>query len=335
MAKVLVTGGGGYIGTILTGQLLDAGHEVIVLDWFVFGSDRLDAYRGNPGLSLINQDVRYISPDMLKGVDVICDLAALSNDPAGDLDPDLTRQINFSARARLGLMAKAMGVKRYILASSCSVYGANGDVAATEDSPVNPITTYAECNVLAEEALLALSDDNFAVTCLRNATAFGLSPRMRFDLVINIMTMNAVKERKIIIHGDGEQHRPFIHIADISRAFMHSISASHDVIAGQIFNLGVDNMKISDLARILARTLPVDVDISFQPNDADARDYTVSFDKMRSRLGLEPQVQITDGILEVYFAIMSGRTADTPDTRTVELYRKTIAEGKINSSPIA
>ena len=327
MAKVLVTGGGGYIGSVLVGQLLDSGHDVIVLDWFVFGRERLNAYRGNPHLTLITQDVRLVRPDTLKDVDVVCDLAALSNDPAGDLDADLTRQINFRARARLGQIAKAMGVKRYILASSCSVYGANGDVVATEETPVNPITTYAECNVLAEEALFALSDDDFAVTAFRNSTAFGLSPRMRFDLVINIMTLNGWRDREIIIHGDGQQHRPFIHIADISRAFVRAIAADREAVAGQVFNLGVDNLKISDLAQTVARTLPLKVDITFHPDNADARDYTVSFDKMRERLGFVPKVQISDGILEVYFAILTSRTADTPDTRTVDLYRKIIASG--------
>jgi len=327
MPTILVTGGGGYIGTVLVGQLLEAGHEVRVLDWFVFGRHRLDAYRGHERLTLTDQDVRTVKAETLNGVDVVCDLAALSNDPAGELDQELTRQINYRARARLGRIAKAMGVRRYILASSCSVYGANGDVVAHEDSPVNPITTYAECNVLAEAALFALSDADFAVTAFRNATAFGLSARMRFDLVINIMTMNACKNNEIIINGDGEQHRPFIHIADISRAFVRAIAAERHIIAGQVFNLGIDNMKISDLARMVAATLPFRTDVAFEPDNADARDYTVSFDKMRNRLGFEPQVRISDGILEVYFAILANRTAATPDTRTVDRYREIIHSG--------
>ncbi len=327
MANVLVTGGGGYIGNILTGQLLNAGYKVTILDWFAFGKHLLGSLRSHPGLSILNQDIRTASPDMISGFDVICDLAALSNDPCGDLEPELTRQINYHARARLGRMAKAVGVRRYLLASSCSVYGVNGDEAATEESRVSPITTYAECNVMSEEALFAMSDSSFSVTSLRNSTAFGLSPRMRFDLVINIMTLNALRDQKILIHGDGQQHRPFIHIADISRAFIKAMQAPVEAVEGQIFNLGCDNMKISDLADIVSGTLPFDIDVSYVPDNADKRDYTVSFDKVRDRLGFEPEISIRDGVMEIYFAILTGRTIDTPETRTVERYKEMIASG--------
>ncbi len=323
----MVTGGGGYIGSILTAQLLEKGHEVIVLDWFVFGQHRLSAYKNNPHLTLLAQDVRTVKPASLKGIDIICDLAALSNDPAGDLDRKLTKQINFEARARLGRIAKAMGVKRYMLASSCSVYGANGDLAATEESEINPLTTYAECNALAEEALFALNDDDFCVTAFRNSTAFGLSPRMRFDLVVNIMTLNALKDQTITIHGDGQQHRPLIHIADISRAFIKALESEKSVVSGQVFNLGVTNVKISDLADTIAKTLPMDIGIEYVPNNSDARDYTVSFDKMRNRLRLDPKMQIKDGINEVFHAALTGETTNSSDTRTVERYREVIENG--------
>ncbi len=324
----MVTGGGGYIGSILTGQLLETGHEVVVLDWFVFGTKHLNQYKNNPKLTLLNQDVRTIKPAQIKGIDIICDLAALSNDPAGDLDANLTKQINFEARARLGRIAKAMGVKRYMLASSCSVYGANGDMAATEDSPINPLTTYAECNALAEQALFELSDSDFSVTAFRNSTAFGLSSRMRFDLVVNIMTLNAFKDQEIIIHGDGQQHRPLIHIADISRAFVKAIDSETYIVEGQIFNLGVNNVKIADLATTVAQALPMDIDIIYHPNNSDARDYTVSFEKMRNRLGLIPQMQIEDGITEVFHAVLKGETSMTPDTITLNRYKEVMAEGE-------
>jgi nucleoside-diphosphate-sugar epimerase len=253
---------------------------------------------------------------------MICDLAALSNDPAGDLDANLTKQINFEARARLGRIAKAMGVKRYMLASSCSVYGANGDQAATEESQINPLTTYAECNALAEQALFELNDNDFCVTAFRNSTAFGLSPRMRFDLVVNIMTLNAFNSQEITIHGDGLQHRPLIHIADISAAFVKAIASEKYVVAGQIFNLGVDNVTIADLADRVAKTLPMDIDIKYEPNNNDARDYTVSFNKMRNRLGLIPKMQIENGISEIFHAALKGETKLSPDTITLNRYRE-------------
>jgi len=328
MSKIMITGGGGYIGSILTGQLLEAGHDVVVLDWFVFGVHRLDAYKGNPKLTLLNQDVRTVKPSQIKDVEIICDLAALSNDPAGDLDANLTRQINFEARARLGRIAKSMGVKRYMLASSCSVYGANGDLAATEESQINPLTTYAECNALAEQALFELNDDDFCVTAFRNSTAFGVSPRMRFDLVVNIMTLNALNDQEITIHGDGLQHRPLIHIADISAAFVKAIESEINVVSGQVFNLGTTNVTIADLANTVAKILPMDIDIKYQPNNADARDYTVSFEKMRHRLGLNPKMQIENGITEVFHAVLHGETKLSPDTITLNRYKEVMANNE-------
>ncbi len=320
MTHVLVTGGNGYIGCLLVDQLLDAGHEVSVVDWMVFGEHPLRVHKGNPKFRLIRQDVRKIAPRILSGVDVICDLAALSNDPSGDLDEELTREINFHARARLGRIAKAVGVKRYILASSCSVYGVNGGEVADETSPLSPQTAYAECNQKSEQALFALSDRDFSVTAFRNATVFGLSRRMRFDLVVNIMTLAAVRDGRLEIHGDGRQHRPFVHVQDVGRAFRAAIEAPVKTVEGQVFNLGIGNFTIGDIAAKVAQTLPMPVDVSYAPSSADNRDYTVSFDKIREVLGFEPEVRVEEGITEVFIALQTNRTFPSFETKTLDVY---------------
>jgi len=320
VAHVLVTGGAGYAGSALVDRLLADDHKVTVVDWMVFGEHPLQTHKENPNFTLLRHDVRSLPPRALDGVDVICDLAALSNDPAGELDTELTRDINFHARARLGRIAKALGVKRYILASSCSVYGVNAGAIADENSPTVPQTVYAECNQEAEDALLALSDKNFAVTCFRNGTMFGLSRRMRFDLVINVMTLNAFKNGKLFVHGDGKQHRPFIHLRDVARAFAHVIDSPVEKVEGRIFNLGVDNMTIADLAENVKTVLPLPVELEFVPASADNRDYTVSFDAMHNDLGFMPETQISEGIMEVFIALRTGRTTDSFETRTLDVY---------------
>lgn len=335
MGHILVTGGNGYAGSVLVDRLLAAGHEVTAVDWMVFGENPLAPHRDNPRFRLLRHDVRSLPPRALEGVDAICDLAALSNDPAGELDAELTRDINLHARARLGRMAKAMGVGRYVLASSCSVYGVNAGAVATEDSPTNPQTVYAGCNRDAEEALLALSDDAFAVTTLRNGTMFGLSRRMRFDLVINVMTLNAFKEGKLYINGDGRQHRPFIHVGDVARAFTHVLESPAEKVRGRIYNLGIDNLTIAELARLVRETLPVPVDIEFRPSDADNRDYTVSFDKMRKELGFVPEVRVGEGIMEVFIALVTGRTTDSFETRTLDVYSALIKTDQMRLYTVA
>jgi len=325
----LVTGGNGYIGNILVDQLLKDEHEVTVVDWMVFGEHPLAGHRGNPKFRLVRQDIRSLPPRVLSDVDVVCDLAALSNDPSGELDVTLTREINYEARARLARIAKAVGVKRYLLASSCSVYGVNGGEVADETSDVRPQTVYAECNVLSEKALLALSDKDFAVTAFRNATVFGLSRRMRFDLVINIMTLAACKNGRLEIHGDGKQHRPFVHAQDVAAGFCAAIRAPVEKIEGEIFNLGVGNYTVGEIAAMVKETLPIAIEIDYAPSSADNRDYTVSFDKVKKVLGFEPKVTVREGIIEVFIALQTGRTHDSFETRTLDVYSALIKADQI------
>lgn len=331
-AHILVTGGNGYIGNALVEELLGLGHRVTVVDWMVYGPAPLAPFMNDPRFRLVVADVREMDPALLEGVDAICDLAALSNDPSGDLDQALTRSVNFEARRRLGLLAKAYGVKRYLLASSCSVYGAGHEADCTEESPVNPLTEYALCNRLSEEALLKLNDDSFSVTCFRNATVFGLSRRMRFDLAVNIMTYHATAKGSLTVNGDGLQNRPFIHLRDVARAMSMAIEAPGDKVSGQIFNLCSGNVTIKELAEAIHTTLPEPVTINWSPGDVDHRDYRVDATKAERVLGFTPRYSIVDGIREVFDAVRSGAVDRTFETITLDVYRELMKDGRLTAT---
>lgn len=208
MKTVLVTGAGGYIGSVLVPKLLKKGYRVKALDRYFFGKDKLSS---SDNLEIIKDDVRMISEKIFKDVDFVIDLVAISNDPSGERFNEATWQINYQARVNIAKMAKKMRVKQYILPSSCSIYGFQEDIV-DENSPTNPLTTYAKANEKAEKEILPLADNNFVVTVIRQGTVFGYSPRMRFDLAINGMTFGAWKTGKLPLMRDGSQYRPFIHI---------------------------------------------------------------------------------------------------------------------------
>ncbi|MGH7753841.1 MAG: NAD-dependent epimerase/dehydratase family protein, partial [Gemmatimonadales bacterium] len=281
---VLITGGAGYIGTVLTELLLERGDKVTVLDRFFFG-DTLGDLTKNRRLRLVRDDVRWSPKAVFKGVDAVCDLAALSNDPAGELNPEKTLEINHQGRARICKLAKAAGVKRYVLASSCSIYGFQDEVV-DETSAINPLTTYAVANRKAEESAFRLGSDKFVVTALRQATVYGLSRRMRFDLAINGMTLALHKNGKVRILRDGKQWRPMIHIRDTSRAFIAVLEADPAKVNGEIFNAGADNqnLQIQPLAQRLCTALGLPY-IEDWYGDPDHRSYQVSFKKIGQRLG--------------------------------------------------
>src|SRR3989304_4933784 len=238
MAHVLVTGGGGYIGSVLTAGLLGAAHAVTVLDRFFFGREVLDAVAPNPRLRIVQDDIRWCPPEVVNDVDVIMDLAAPPTAPAGELDPARTLEINHEGRVRMARLARDRGASRYILASSCSIYGFQDSVVLDETSPPDPLTTYARANLLAEQDTLLLTRPGFAVVVLRQATVYGLSPRMRFDLAINGMVLGLHQTGRIPVLRDGTQWRPFVHVRDTARAFLLAMEAPAQEVSGQIFNIG-------------------------------------------------------------------------------------------------
>jgi len=325
--QVLVTGGGGYIGSILVPRLLKEGYKVKVLDRFFFGKDTLSSVSQNKNLKLIQDDIRWFDPKILKNVDVVMDLAALSNDPAGELNPKMTMDINHKGRARVAKLSKEAGVKRYILASSCSIYGFR-DRMLDEKSPINPLTTYAKANRNAEISAKKLSSDKFITTMLRFATVFGLSPRMRFDLAVNGMTLGFYKNKQIPIMRDGKQWRPFIHIKDVAEAYIKVIKAPSSKINGEIFNVGSErqNYQILQLAKEVAKAIGIPFKKQWY-GDPDSRSYRISFKKFNDALGYDTKNTVADGTKEIYKALRNGKTVDSIKTKTVEWY-KYLAESK-------
>ncbi|MCT4565436.1 MAG: SDR family oxidoreductase [Maledivibacter sp.] len=327
MKKILVTGGAGYIGCILVRSLLERGYEVRVLDRLFFGKNALEDIENK--IELVKGDIRDIGGEIFKDIDTVMDLAALSNDPSGELNPQKTLDINYLGRSRIAHLAKKEGVKRYILASSCSVYGFQKEIL-TEESSVNPLTTYAEANYLAENAVLSLANTNFTVTALRQATVFGFSYRMRFDLAVNGMIGAYNHLGKLKMLRDGTQWRPFIHVKDTARAFVMVMESDMEKINGEIFNVGTNdlNVQILELGKRVCRGISKSFEFDWY-GDPDKRSYRVSFDKIKDELGYETKYEIEDGAREIWNAMEKGVISwDDPKTRTVNWYKMLIERNK-------
>lgn len=320
--KVLVTGAGGYIGSVLVPILLERGYEVRALDRFFFGRDALPPM---PSLELVREDVRRIAPQHLAGIDSVVDLAALSNDSSGELFEESTWQINYQARARIARLAKETGVKRYILPSSCSIYGYRSpEVIVDEESKTHPMTTYAKANEKAEQATRKLADDKFCVVILRQATVYGVSPRMRFDLAINGMTYGAWESGVLPLMRDGTQWRPMLHVRDAARAICFMLEKEAEAVTGQIFNVGSDrnNYQLGALAEIVASTFDKPIKIAWY-GDPDTRSYRVSFAKIEN-LGYRAEFEARDGVQEIRHALDAGKLDKTTNTITLDWYKKLV-----------
>ncbi len=318
--KVLVTGGTGYIGRVLVPDLVKVGHDITVMDrGFLDYSDPAGDYGDN--VSIIRDDIRTCDPDFLKGFDAVIDLAALSNDPSGNLNKMATWDINYVGRVRIARLAKKLGTKRYIVASSCSVYGFRDDVC-TEATPVNPLTTYAEANIAVERDNIALNDSNFRSTALRFATVFGYSERFRLDLVINAMTFYGYKNHIIKMMRDGNQFRPFIHVKDVSRAITSAIESDNDEIGGRFINVGSNkqNVKISEVAEMIRMKIGNGCKIELY-GDPDNRSYKVNFDLSKKILGFETKYDIQYGVDEIINKCKDG-LEDVPQMHTVDYYKR-------------
>lgn len=311
--RILVTGAGGYIGSTLVPLLLEAGHEVRAYDRFFFGRERLPHH---PALHIIEGDVRTMGREAVAGMDAVIDLVAISNDPAGEQFKGQTWEINRRARYNCARLAKQAGVERYILPSSCAVYGVQ-EGEADENSAPNPLTTYAKANLHAERDVLRLADDRFCVTVLRQATAYGVSPRMRFDLSLNIMTYEAIQRGLIAIGKPGSQWRPFAHVSDLARAQMFMLDAPRNEINGEVFNAGGENVQLRSLAESIARETGA---ATCWEDHGDQRSYRVSFDKIEA-LGFKRKRSIEDGVREIVTATNNG-LQKTPDTITLGWYKQ-------------
>ncbi len=282
--KILVTGTEGYLGSLLPPLLIQRGHEVIGVDTGFYKVGWL--YNGTEFTAkTLNKDIRHITPEDLQGVEAVVHMAELSNDPTGQLAPNITYDINHKGSVRLAKLAKEAGVRRFVYMSSCSVYGVATEGDVTEESAVNPQTAYAECKTLVERDVKPLADDDFSPTFMRNATAFGASPRMRFDIVLNNLAGLAWTTKEIKMTSDGTPWRPLVHALDICKAIVCTLEAPRDIVHNQIFNVGdtANNYRVKEIAEIIAGTFP-GCQLSFGQQGADNRSYRVSFEKINSIL---------------------------------------------------
>lgn len=277
--RVLVTGHTGYIGSVMTPMLAEAGYEVVGLDTDYYAECTLvpDRYTA----PAVRKDLRDLTPRDLEGFDAVIHLAALSNDPIGNLNTAWTDAINFQASVSLAQLAKAAGVRRFLFSSSCIMYGMSEAAGVNETSPLDPKTEYARSKVQAERAIAALAGGGFSPTFLRNGTVYGLSPRMRFDTVLNNLVGAAATTGKVVLHSDGKPWRPVIHVQDVSRAFLHVLEAPIETVHNQAFNNGDDRMnhQIMELAEVVVRTVPGCTLEVRSSADADQRTYKTQFSK--------------------------------------------------------
>lgn len=299
--KILVTGTEGYLGSLLPPMLMQNGHEVIGVDTGFYKVGWL--YNGTElTAKTLNKDIRHITSEDLQGVEAVVHMAELSNDPTGQLAPNITYEINHKGSVRLATLAKVAGVRRFVYMSSCSVYGVATEGDVTEESSVNPQTAYAECKTLVERDVTALASDSFSPTFMRNATAFGASPRMRFDIVLNNLAGLAWTTKEIKMTSDGTPWRPLVHALDICKAIVCALEAPRDIVHNQIFNVGdtTNNYRVKEVAQIIADVFK-GCQLSFGENGADNRSYRVSFEKINKTLpGFKCEWNVARGAQQLF-----------------------------------
>ncbi len=335
--RILVTGHNGYLGSVMTPLLLEASYDVVGLDTGYYAECTLVPEAvGIPG---IQKDLRDVTAKDLEGIDAVIHLAALSNDPIGDLNAEWTEAINFHASVRLAELAKAAGVGRFLFSSSCIMYGMSEAMMVDEESPLDPKTLYARSKVQSEQAIARLADETFSPTFLRNGTIYGVSPRMRFDTVLNNLVGAAVTTGKIVLHSDGSPWRPVAHAQDVARAFLHVLEAPIDVVHNQAFNNGEANMnhQIRDVAEAVARLVPgCRIECLASP-DADQRTYKTDFGKFARTF---PEFRFTwtveQGARELYdnFKVIGLTYDDFVDRRFTRLkwLRYLLDSGRLDGS---
>ena len=307
---VLVTGGAGYVGAILTPLLLREGYRVRVLDLFIYGEQVLESSKNNANLEMIKGDIRdtALLKKSLAGCDAVIHLACISNDPSFELDPSLARTINYDAFIPLVDIAKDSGVSRFIYASSSSVYGVREELNVTEELELKPLTDYSKYKAMCEDELLKRKAPGFTVLTLRPATVCGYSPRLRLDLSVNILTSHAINKGKITVFG-GNQLRPNFHVRDCAELYVKCLELPEAKIDGKIFNAGYQNLTIMRIAELVQEIIGKNVSIETTPTN-DNRSYHISSEKIKKELGYEPRYSIEDAVKELKEAFETGKVKD-------------------------
>jgi len=318
--KILVTGGAGYVGSVLIPKLLNEGYEVKVIDLYMYGDNVLDSVKDNPNLKQIKGDIRDrgLLEKELKGVDAVIHLACISNDPSYELDPELGKSINYDAFIDLVDISKKKGVKRFIYASSSSVYGIKNEDNVTEDLPLEPLTDYSKYKALCEDYLLEQRAPGFVTLILRPATVCGYSPRLRLDLSVNILTNHAVNKGKITVFGGG-QRRPNIHIEDVTDLYVLTLRYPDEKIDGKVFNAGYYNMKMIEIARTVQEVVSREMhknkpEIVTSPTD-DNRSYHISSEKIKRELGFEAKRPVEEAVKDLCSAFRLGKIPDSMEDK--------------------
>lgn len=335
--RVLVTGHNGYVGTILVPMLVEAGHDVVGLDTNLYEGSTFGEENETRNVPAMFKDIRDVEASDLEGFEAILHLAGLSNDPLGDLNPELTYEINHRASVRLAELAKQVGVERFVFSSSCSNYGAGVNDWLDETSEFNPVTPYGHSKVYVERDVAPMADDNFHPTFLRSGTAYGVSPRLRFDLVLNNLTAWAYTTGRVFLKSDGTPWRPIVHVEDMSLAFLATLSAPIEAIHNEAFNVGrpEENYRIRELAEIVAETVPGSYIEYAEGASSDKRDYRVNSSKIAEKLpDYKPRWDARMGAQELYEAYKKvGLQPDEfegPRYRRIHHIKKLIADGKLS-----
>jgi nucleoside-diphosphate-sugar epimerase len=332
--RILLTGSRGYIGSLMAPFLVRAGHDVVGVDTDLYRRSSFGRWKDT--IETRVKDIRALEPRDLAGFDGVIHLAALSNDPLGDLNPQLTYDINHLASVRLAALAKEAGVPRFAFASSCSNYGAAGDAPVNEESELNPVTAYGESKVRVERDVIKLADDAFSPTFLRCATAYGVSPRLRFDIVLNNLVAWAFTSGKVMLKSDGSPWRPIVHIEDISRAFLAVLTVPRERVHAQAFNIGRNdqNYRIRDIAQIVKETVP-GCEIAFADDAGpDKRNYRADFSKVARVLPeFQPQWDARKGAKQLYDAYRSVGLElsdfEGPRYRRIDQIKQLLAAGNL------